>query len=636
MKKLTVFLGVFAFLSMANSVNAQVTVIDSGYCGASGNNLSWKLTSDSVLTISGSGAMADYYWAVKTPWDAYKNNIATVVINDSVTTIGHNAFGGYINLTSVTIGDSVTTIGDYVFLSCSSLTSVTIGNSVTVFGSFAFSDCSSLSTITIPENVIYIGNSAFENCTNLQTVNFNAINCTSFGSGSGSYNKVFYNCNAFTTLNIGDAVQNIQSYAFYVCKALTTVTIGNSVTNIARWAFYYCSNLDTVNFNAINCTSIGTSGASAFLGSPFTTLNIGSMVKTIPNYAFYNCWNLTSVIIPDNVISLGESAFSACSGLISVTIGNSVISIGNTAFGNCSSLISVTIGNSVASIGNRAFENCNNLTSVIIPESVTTIGECAFQNCNNLISITIPNRITRIESYTFQNCSSLTSVTISNGVTMIKNRAFDNCKGLTSITAHAIIPPALGDNVFLNVPVNIPVYIPCGSYNSYSKASVWSNFTNFIDSLPLPKPIITQNNNLLTSSAAHSYQWYFNNSPISGATNQTYSYTQNGVYFVEIANAEGCTAKSDEITIDNVGIKNYELRNTNYVIYPNPTTGRLTINCEDKGACPLVKVYNVAGQVVYTSTVSALSTETTIDISHLANGLYFLKVDNKMFKIIKN
>jgi len=77
-------------------------------------------------------------------------------------------------------------------------------------------------------------------------------------------------------------------------------------------------------------------------------------------------------------------------------------------------------------------------------------------------------------------------------------------------------------------------------------------------------------------------------------------------------------------------------------IYPNPTSGQLTINneqltinCEDKGACPLVEVYNVVGQVVFTSQLSKLSPETTIDISHISAGLYFLKIDGKTVKIVK-
>jgi len=115
-KKLKIFLGIFAFLSMAISVNAQVTVIDSGYCGASGNNLTWKLTSDSVLTISGSGAMANY--SLNAPWYLHKNKVKSVIIGNEVTTIGNYAFYVFSEIESVEIGNSVTTIGEIAFCAC--------------------------------------------------------------------------------------------------------------------------------------------------------------------------------------------------------------------------------------------------------------------------------------------------------------------------------------------------------------------------------------------------------------------------------------------------------------------------------------------------------------------------------------
>jgi len=84
---------------------------------------------------------------------------------------------------------------------------------------------------------------------------------------------------------------------------------------------------------------------------------------------------------------------------------------------------------------------------------------------------------------------------------------------------------------------------------------------------------------------------------------------------------------------NNVGIPtitNYELR-----IFPNPTNGQLRITNYELRENTVVEIFSIAGQVVQQSPVSVLSPETTIDISHLANGLYFLKIDNKVVKIIK-
>ena len=152
----------------------------------------------------------------------------------------------------------------------------------------------------------------------------------------------------------------------------------------------------------------------------------------------------------------------------------SVTSIGEWAFNRCSSLTSVAIPNSVTSIGNYAFYECRSLTSVTIPNSVTSIGEWAFTYCRSLTSVTIPNSVTSISGGAFAGCSSLTSVTIPNSVTSIGGSAFYGCNGLTSIVSNAVVPPALGNEVFPN-PNSCNVTVPCGSLEAYT-SSQWNNY----------------------------------------------------------------------------------------------------------------------------------------------------------------
>ena len=152
----------------------------------------------------------------------------------------------------------------------------------------------------------------------------------------------------------------------------------------------------------------------------------------------------------------------------------SVTSIGNDAFENCSGLTSVTIPNSVTSIGEWAFWECSGLTSVTIGNSVTSIGEAAFSWCSSLTSVTIPNSVTSIGERAFAWCSSLTSVTIGNSVTSIGNDAFYGCNGLISIVSNAVVPPAIGNDVFPN-PNSCNVIVPCGSLEAYI-ASSWNNY----------------------------------------------------------------------------------------------------------------------------------------------------------------
>ena len=159
MRKLILF---FAFTGLVLNINAQDTVAS----GKHGNNLTWTLYSDSTFIISGSGDMRDQIYD---SWNPYIAQIKTVVIGDSITTIGENAFAICTNLTSVSIGNSVTTIGRAAFIGCSKLTSVIIPSSVTTIEYLAFSGCG-LRVLTIGESVIRIGDAAFAGCRNLDTI----------------------------------------------------------------------------------------------------------------------------------------------------------------------------------------------------------------------------------------------------------------------------------------------------------------------------------------------------------------------------------------------------------------------------------------------------------------------------------
>ena len=206
-------------------------------------------------------------------------------------------------------------------------------------------------------------------------------------------------------------------------------------------------------------------------------------------YAFYGHSNLVSIIIPDSITSIGNSAFSLCENLTNITIPNSVTSIGDSAFGGCRNLMDITISEGVISIGNFAFAGCSNLTNIRIPSSVTFIGEgifsscfhlkdiivdkenvtfmsidgillnkqqqallfypvekpdtsytipdgvkiignSAFRNCDNLKNIILPDTVTIIEKSAFENCFHLKNITIPSSVTTIEERAFSCCYGL--------------------------------------------------------------------------------------------------------------------------------------------------------------------------------------------------------------
>lgn len=101
------------------------------------DSLTWTLTADGTLTISGTGAMKDYY-TNDSPATQKKDNVKKVVIEDGVTSIGAYAFERCSGLISITIPESVISIGESAFFKCS-LTDITIPGSVTSIREFAFS-----------------------------------------------------------------------------------------------------------------------------------------------------------------------------------------------------------------------------------------------------------------------------------------------------------------------------------------------------------------------------------------------------------------------------------------------------------------------------------------------------------------
>ena len=271
-----------------------------------------------------------------------------------------------------------------------------------------------VSEIIVPFYTTAIKESAFRNCSSLTTVYWNAVECTS--AGSLSY-PIFSGCSKLTTVEIGNQVKTIPSYAFSGCSGLSEITVQNG---------------NEIYHSAGNCI-IETKSRTLIVGCKNSIIPSDGSVTSIGNDAFRSCSSLTSVEIPNSVTSIGDDAFRSCSSLTSIEIPDSVTSIGDYAFYLCSSLTSVTIGNGVTNIRYGAFRECSSLTSVTIPNNVTSIGSLAFEGCSSLTSVEIPNSVTSIGDRAFYNCSSLTSVTIGNSVSSIGNSAFYGCSQVIQI-----------------------------------------------------------------------------------------------------------------------------------------------------------------------------------------------------------
>ena len=422
--------------------------------------LSWELSPDGVLIISGKGEMPDYqieasdHWddtcidcdfSTSTPWNYY--DITSVVINDGVTSIGNNAFYRCKSLKSVSIPNSVTSIGSKAFSRCGSLTAFVIPSSITKIGNYAFRWCERLSSIDVDmNNPEYSSeNGVLFNRTKTILIQYPSEltgDYTIPGSVTSIENWGFSDCSGLKSVIIPNSVSSIGKYAFQ-SSGLVSVTIGNSVSSIGDRIFDSCEKLTTITFGSsvisidflafIRCNVIMSFHADD--NNPvYSTVDGVLFDKTITRLIKYPIGKTGAYSIPNSVKYIDASAFEGCAGLSLVIIPNSVLSIGTSAFSECSGLKSVIIPNSVTSIEDDAFSQCYGLSALIIGDSVTSIGKGAFSGCSSLSTLTIPNSVKSIGEAVFWSCSGLSSVSIGSSLSLIGNIAFLFCSKLTSFT----------------------------------------------------------------------------------------------------------------------------------------------------------------------------------------------------------
>jgi M6 family metalloprotease-like protein len=153
------------------------------------------------------------------------------------------------------------------------------------------------------------------------------------------------------------------------------------------------------------------------------------------------------------------------------------------------------------------------------------------------------------------------------------------------------------------------------------------------DILP-DKPSIAVNSNELTSSSPVGNQWFLNKIEIKGATEQTYTIKETGNYSVQVSNENGCISEmSDDVNVSFTSVNGIKYQ---VQVYPNPTTGLMTISGLPYNEPTNVSVYNLLGEKVLEKSITG--TSTIIDMTAQNKGVYFVRFEgdtNNGIKILK-
>lgn len=373
----------------------------------------------------------------------YGLDIADVVLPESLTTLGADAFSCNDAVQSVEIPSKVTSYS-HSFSRCSFLTEITVDTANRSFASNAgvlMNDdgdtiyqypAGKTGSYTIPADVDTIASYAFSGSQITRMEITSSV--STIGAGAFSY------CDSLSQFTVSSdnrsfavssgvllSANSTQLVAYPAGKAGTEYSIPSRVTAVIGSAFAG-SSLQTVTFPS----SVDSVGDYAFADSALTSLTLNSGLNDIGVGAFSGCVSLSEATIPSSVTSISESSFEGCTSLRSVTwSATGSASIGISAFEGCTTLSTFAIPDRATTINDRVFYGCTSLAAVSIPDSVTTVGDQAFA-ASGLTEVTVPG-CRSMGDGVFESCRSLGSVTIADDVAMIPEGIFSGCSSLDEI-----------------------------------------------------------------------------------------------------------------------------------------------------------------------------------------------------------
>ena len=290
-----VFIDVYAFTYCPQLKSFQISVEHPVFAYSLG--LLINKTDMTLIRYTGKGGACEVYWGIRHIGpSAFENSkVTSVILPDSVVSIGPHAFSNCSNLSAITIPDTVTSIGTQCFYLCEGLKSVSLPAGLTDIDFGIFGWCTNLKSIDIdPENPVYVMKDGMMIDQKNQKLVY-------------LLNPVKGKC------EVPDGIREIETRAFEANNNLKEIVFPDSVEIIQPEAIEYCKNL--------------------------TSVTLPQGIREINSYLFSNCPKLASVVIPDGVKNIYTGAFENCKGLKEVVIPASVTHISQNTFSDSKQLV---------------------------------------------------------------------------------------------------------------------------------------------------------------------------------------------------------------------------------------------------------------------------------------------------------
>jgi len=261
-------IGAFAFRGYMDLISISLpdsvtTVGNDAFSGCT--NLSNVILSKGLISLGGSAFYGcsslkqieipkSLTTATNDSWGPFTNSgLITVTFETGTTKIPDRLFSSCQNLESIIIPDTITSIGSLSFHSCISMESIIIPNSVTVIGSEAFYGCKNLSNVVLSKGLVTLGGSAFNGCASLEQIEIPKSLTTATNDSWGPFTN-----SGLITATFEAGTTKIPDRLFQSCQNLKTITIPDTITSIGSLGFYGCTALSNIYFHG-NAPTFGSS-----------------------------------------------------------------------------------------------------------------------------------------------------------------------------------------------------------------------------------------------------------------------------------------------------------------------------------------------------------------------------------------